>query len=109
MSKEKQIDEMAKDVASTPIGTVKPDLTLTELGEVYENTFIMKIAKHLYNEGYRKQSEGEWIEASNKPYAACGKKCSLCGARISYREYGHGNHKYCHKCGAHMSRGKTDE
>lgn len=54
MSREKQIDEMAKDVASTPIGTVKPDLTLTEMGEVYKGEFILRIAKHLYTEGYRK-------------------------------------------------------
>ena len=48
---------------------------------------------------------GEWIEASSKPYAACGKKCSLCGARIRYSEFGHGNHNYCHKCGAKMDGG----
>ena len=57
MSREKQIEEMAKSIASTPIGTVKPDLTLTEMGEVYKGEFILRIAKHLYDEDYRKQSE----------------------------------------------------
>jgi hypothetical protein len=52
-----QIEEIAKDIALTPIGTVNPDLTLTEMGEVYKSEFILRIARHLYNAGYRKQSE----------------------------------------------------
>lgn len=63
-------------------------------------------ATALYNAGYREQSEGEWIEASNNSHKACGKKCSLCGARIRYSEIR--THKYCHKCGAKM-KGADDE
>ena len=111
MSKEKQIEEMARIIQNGEIARNRGDLDCTE----FPTDIVIKVglqrlagAKALYNAGYRKQSEGEWIEASNKPYALCGKKCSLCGARISYREYGHGNHKYCHKCGAKMKGGDAD-
>ena len=57
MIREKQIEEMAKSIASTPIGAVKPDLTLTEMGEVYNGAFISRIAKHLYEMGYAKASD----------------------------------------------------
>lgn len=53
----KQIEEMARDIASTPIGTVKPDLTLTKMGEVYKGEFILRIAKHLYTADYRKSAD----------------------------------------------------
>ena len=69
-----QINEMAKDVASTPLGTVKPDLTFTEMGEVYKNEFVMRIAKHLYNAGYRKQ---EWISVEDR-LPESGVRCLLC-------------------------------
>ena len=96
----KQIEEIAKDVASTPIGTVKPDLTLTEMGEVYKGEFILKIARHLYSEGYRKQSEGEWYEGI---CTNCGHEAldyldeTPCGC--SMRTY---ITKYCPNCGAKM-------
>lgn len=73
---------------------------MSGVGKIY--TDYDTTAQKMYNAGYRKKREGEWIEASNKPSSACGKKCSLCGARIRYSEFGHGTHKYCHKCGAKM-------
>ena len=47
---------------------------------------------------------GKWISASAKPGVQVGMKCSLCGARIKYSEFFNGNHNYCHKCGAKMSK-----
>lgn len=65
------------------------------------------IAEHLYNAGYRKQSEGEWIRRYSKHTDHLGTFmkydgdfCSVCG------ELGHGN--YCSNCGARM-RGEKGE
>ena len=46
---------------------------------------------------------GKWIPVSTKPGVHAVIKCSLCGASIKYSEFYHGNHNYCHKCGAKMS------
>lgn len=107
MTKEKQIEEMIEHVREVTDDCQNCNLYKDRLCDYNCDLCeaIQLACEALYNIGFRKQSEGEWIEASNKPYAACGKKCSLCGARISYREYGHGNHKYCHKCGAKMKGG----
>lgn len=105
MEKEKQIEEMVKDIASTPIGTVKPDLTLTELGEVYKGEFISRIAKHLYNADYRKERQGEWIYPDNEFNLP---KCSVCGMTSHDATYAHRGY-YCPNCGASMTRGKTNE
>ena len=43
-----------------------------------------------------------WVSASKKQGVNIGMKCSLCGARIKNSEFFHGNHNYCHKCGARM-------
>ena len=45
---------------------------------------------------------GKWLPASTKPGVYAGMKCSECKARISYSDYNHGQHLYCHKCGAKM-------
>lgn len=111
-------EDMSNKQIDTPTDTpTQKQLTHCKLEQLAEMSIIihacrsfqlsyMEIAETLYNRGYCQRGEGEWIEASNKPHAAIGKKCSLCGARISYREFGHGNHKYCHKCGAKM-RGES--
>ena len=98
----KQIEEMTRDICDIECKGMKCDTC-----DGYCCEYRLQ-AEALYTAGYRKQSEGEWIEASDKPYSLCGKKCSLCGARISYREFNHGNHRFCHKCGAKMKGDKTD-
>jgi hypothetical protein len=52
---------------------------------------------------------GKWIPASTKPGVHAGMKCSLCKARISYSEHFNGQHLYCHKCGAKMTKDKEPE
>jgi hypothetical protein len=47
---------------------------------------------------------GRWIPASTKPGVHAGMKCSECKARISYSEHFNGQHLYCHKCGAKMTK-----
>ena len=67
------------------------------------------IAEQLYTEGYRKQSEGEWIERAKKATSAKGIEvehyinfCSKCGYEIGIIKY---RHKYCPNCGAKMKGG----
>ncbi|MBE6656782.1 MAG: hypothetical protein E7609_07995 [Ruminococcaceae bacterium] len=55
-------------------------------------------AERLYNAGYRKQSEGEWVKRGNE------KTCSLCKF-IYYSNNDEWN--FCPNCGAHMSGGKN--
>lgn len=47
---------------------------------------------------------GKWIPVSTKPGVHAGMRCSLCKARISYGDYYHGQHNYCYKCGAKMTK-----
>ena len=57
------------------------------------------VATNLYNAGYRKQSEGEWIDAN--PNGAVYKfTCTLCGET----KLGKGT-PYCPNCGAKMKGG----
>lgn len=59
---------------------------------------IKTISEHLYNAGYRKQIEGEWVKRGNE------KTCSLCKF-IYYSNNDEWN--FCPNCGAHMSGGKN--
>jgi hypothetical protein len=45
---------------------------------------------------------GKWVPASTKPGVHAGMKCSICKAKISYKDYYGGQHNYCYKCGAKM-------
>lgn len=89
----KQIDEMAKVLYEN-----RPYKDLWEEDAI-------EIAKVLYNAGYRKQSEGEWIyeytgEALDGTDAPLDYKCSLCG-ELSTDAF-----NYCPNCGARMRGGK---
>lgn len=79
MTKEKQIEEMAKLIIPRPRAFT-----------------CKKIAEALYSAGYRKQREGEWLE--NEPNRVF-MRCSECGNhwRMGY--------KYCPSCGAKMKVG----
>ena len=56
-----------------------------------------KIAEYLYNAGYRKQSEGEWIDCKSKMlWGETYYKCSNCESRSPIR------FNYCPNCGAKM-------
>ena len=64
-----------------------------------------EIAETLYNAGYRKQSEGEWIGKTD--YAGYGYYCSNCNAVFTGEnaEWIAKEHNYCPKCGARMKVG----
>ena len=54
------------------------------------------IANEIFNAGYRKQSEGEWIP--HEGYEECG----LCHTKTMFE------HNFCPNCGAKMKGGKSD-
>jgi hypothetical protein len=66
-------------------------------------------AEKLYNTGYRKQSEGEWIEERYIDEKRSDFKCSVCEYDDTfYRNSIHRFYKYCPNCGARMSGGKNE-
>lgn len=85
MSKEKQIEELTNELVFTSnYGTYNA------------------IANYLVNEGYRKQSEGEWIKLRyGKADLVTHMKCSNC-ERVETLNY---QYKYCPHCGASMKGG----
>lgn len=99
MSKEKQIEEMALELCH-PRNIVKTihhrtcDNCDTSSCDIYE------LCVDLYNAGYRKQSEGEWIDADPDGHLYRF-TCSLCGKT----KLGRGT-PYCPHCGAKMKGGE---
>jgi rubrerythrin len=89
MSKE-QIEEMTKDL-----------LRAYAINKLYTED----VAEYLYNEGYRKQSEGEWVTSDipQEKYV-----CSVCGGACWYYDYQGevAKSRYCPNCGAKMKGGE---
>ena len=101
MNKEKQIEETAKALTAYEKKLCdrlpKDQCLLTSAIHAQVSCDYCKIAEFLYNEGYRKQSEGEWIyqEYSMGHYVG---KCSVCECEADMT-------KYCPNCGACMKGG----
>ena len=98
MSREKQIEEMAKLACTVFDG----DCTNCSF-RIYPPCPPKVSAERLYNAGYRKQSEGEWLNAGMFDDMA---KCSVCGLiDHSLNEvYSRGTYNFCPNCGAKMTR-----
>lgn len=59
------------------------------------------IARELFDDGYRKQKEGEWVEHWSKVFECLYPVCSCCNNRSSQdRKW-----NYCPNCGAKMKGG----
>ena len=93
----KQIEEMAKDICERwHEGICHEDNKLCDLKcEAWTE------ARFLYDRGYRKQSEGEWIEhvriaRKNNLPPLYHYQCSLCGVYLAKRA------NFCPNCGAKM-------
>ena len=101
MSKEKQIDEIAKLICTYP-----QCIHYNIIGGC-GNTECQNVdnATAVYNAGYCKQSEGEWIAKTD--YAGYGYYCSNCNAVFTGEnaEWIAKEHYYCPKCGAKMKGG----
>ena len=83
MSKEKRIEEMANEIMTV----------------VMRNRNMLGVAETLYDAGYRKQNDGEWVVKDlNNPLYESKKAphCSACGY-MSFITYA-----YCPNCGAKM-------
>ena len=61
-----------------------------------------KICTDLYNAGYRKQVEGEWIDQYHGKYANQLYKCSVCGETAFHDGERWFLTQYCPNCGAKM-------
>lgn len=108
MSIEKQIEEMARDIFAPKVAIDGIDIAFASVhGADKPDSHFMRIAQHLYNAGYRKQSEGEWIAKTD--YAGYGYYCSNCNAVFTGEnaEWMAKEHIYCPKCGAKM-KGDTE-
>lgn len=87
MSKEKQIEQMAKAIFQN-----------CNCGIWFSEA--EKIARFVVEEqGYRKQKEGAWKPIMQELGYCDTLKCSICGGVIDVSE---GNYKFCPNCGAHM-------
>ena len=80
-----QIEEMAKAL-------------MKAINEKNGHTSMRGLAEALYNAGYRKQKEGEWLPTCDTHPLVNKYACSCCGEE-SMRG------KYCPNCGAKMKGG----
>lgn len=105
MDKDRQIEEIKKDIA--PLLTA---YVANTTGECWNGSVedIEKVANRLIEKGYRKQIEGEWILTGTfkstfpLPVADLHISCSVCGWKPpkysdDYKEY-----NFCPNCGAKM-------
>ena len=92
MDREKQIEEMAKIIARRSMAFRNPNIAFM--------TTARKTADSIYNAGYLKQSEGEWVETQREwdfePYFYTDYTCSVCGDREQDKRH------FCPNCGAKM-------
>ena len=91
MSKEKQIEEMAHIVSNAII---------TWVYEAPPTSNPHFVAAAIYDAGYRKQSDGEWIKDNTSKFEHR-YNCSVC----NYRFFGIPT-PYCPNCGAKMKGGE---
>ena len=103
MSKEKQIEEIAKLICNFP-----QCVNYNIIGECKAcECQIADNAEKVYNAGYRKQSEGEWIVKrfnSRREFITC----STCNSVIDciYQNVDEREFDFCPYCGAKMKGGK---
>jgi formamidopyrimidine-DNA glycosylase len=104
MSKEKQIEEMITDISEMQNGGWE------FVGDSEYTTDVSNeaLAEHLYNAGYRKQSEGEWVKtqfvARTGFYTIKEFPCNQCGEKFEVAK-GNGLMHFCPNCGAKMKGG----
>ena len=86
MSKDKQIEEMARVMCGMASSCNKCMFNS-------ETCYEYKDAEDIYNAGYRKQSEAEWTYGENNTM-----KCTLCRRRMPKIILA----RFCPNCGAKM-------
>lgn len=97
--KEKQIEEMAKDVTSS--------IDWCRLEDDFITVDCFRTAEALYEMGYRKQVEGEWIRrVEYNSIEDCDDEyyqCSVCGLCMPCES------NFCMDCGAKMKGGESND
>lgn len=91
MSKEKQIEEMAKVIKSSLEGLGSGNFNFTG------DEFSIMLAKAIYAAGYRKQKEGEWVFHSDGSGT-----CNQCHTTQKSVWDMDNYQPYCGHCGAKM-------
>lgn len=96
-----QIEEMARKICCNHYNG---DCVGGECICQYECIYAV-YANRLYNAGYRKQKDGEWIEKSEdqEEYYEYTYKCSICGHWAIIADEGDSN--FCPNCGSKMRGG----
>lgn len=101
MSKEKKIEEMARAMCC-----FSEELACSDCSNY---CFFKDYAERVYNAGYRKQSEGEWVDKPTGAYGRWQSWCSACGKHSGIGGIESNRHKpFCPNCGARM-KGKSNE
>lgn len=95
MEKEKQIEEIYRILLNGCNG-----IECSECEGVNKKDGCLKyhLAHSIYNAGYRKERQGEWIVCGDGEYVPF--KCTACGKNTSW--YHKQTAKYCPQCGAKM-------
>ena len=107
MSKEKQIEEMIETLkkCSCVYTDCEQECSQCSNEELYDEA-LNHIARTFYEAGYRKQSEGEWIDKPTGAYSRMQSWCSACGKHSGIGGIESNRHKpYCPNCGAKMKGG----
>jgi hypothetical protein len=114
MSREKQIEEMADKLCTTSYFCSTEDWDSCNQADGEYCDRCRKLAERLYNAGYRKQSEGEWVDQYNGKYANPIYVCSLCGKgtlltpyinELNSMEMTQALSPFCPNCGTKMKGG----
>lgn len=100
-----QIEEMAKSVDEALIHNVSWNSNNGVIAYSAEG-----IARELFDDGYRKQKEGEWIAKDNFNGRCSIATCSNCGIEKAFAALVKPEtiaelYPYCQKCGAKMKGG----
>lgn len=122
MSREKQIDTPTCTNLHQPCKSVQEIIEMAQkLVDVFNerrgDVSMKDLAEVLFADGYRKQSEGEWIDQHNGKYSNPIYVCSQCRKGTLLRphineldnmEMVQALSPFCPNCGAHMTGGKNE-
>ena len=99
VSKEKQIEEMYNSLSEAYCSSAR------RYDSYLRRETAEDMARRLVEDGYRKQSEGEWIEQP-RPYED-EIVCSVCGANFNTIDNCTEKFDFCPNCGAKMKGGEV--
>lgn len=106
MSKEKQIEEIAREMCHLSAECKTCQICNERYHGDDDLCYFQCVAKEIINHGYRKQSDGEWVETQREwdfePYFYTDYTCSVCGDREQDKRH------FCPNCGAKMNGGEQE-